>query len=180
MKTAFDAIQLAPNEKIKVWDKLITISGVRNPYELEDAFRPHKNKMDSYQKFADLGDLDFIGRVRILAVMGKKPQPLDNIRFSVSWCAPSDLGRYTRERANMICVGRWNKAFTGNSQFDANCWQKNPHTGIIPHLDTLSGFTENALAHVNGHLPKWACEMFTNNELLDQKITSSLQGNFVR
>lgn len=167
-KTAFDEIKLGGNEKIKVWDMLITEVGIRSPFILNETNKKWHNKMGYALhniKPPELGDLSKIGRVRILAVMGKKPDLLDNIRFSMSWCAPSDMKKYTRKRANTICVGRWNMAFAGEKTI-----LNMRNTGIIYHLDTLRGFVENALVAVNGLLPKWALILPSENERLAERI----------
>lgn len=152
MKTAFDEIKLQDHEKVKVWDVLLTPEGIKLPYQLQ----PILNKMSSQDiddKMIPRDLWSFVGRIRILAVVDKKPGELKRIRFSISYCAPSDLFKYRRDRANAICVGRWNKAFgpEGDYEMDIN------HTGVIPLLESLKRETvvEAALAHVSGHLPQW-------------------------
>lgn len=160
VRTAFDAIKLTENEKIKVWDVLLSPEGIKRPWQLTQSNKISMSITDGYEQSLFPESIPFTGRVRILAVMNKKPDLLTNIRFSVAWCAPSDLNRYTRVRANAICVGRWNKTFANIDINDEwNIKNKSAlllnHTGIIEKLDTLKGFVEEALTVVEGHLPQW-------------------------
>lgn len=76
----FNQIKVNPNEQLKIFDFLI----------------PARNEET--------------GRVRILALVPRKPNPLANIKVAVAWCAPSDAPKFTKERSNAIMLGRYLKA----------------------------------------------------------------------
>lgn len=173
MATAFDEIRLAEDEKIKVWDVLLTPEGIKLPFQLTPPLKKFTSE-DIDALCIPREEWEFIGRIRILAVLNKKPAELKNIRFAISYCAPSDLFKYRRDRANAICVGRWNKAFA-SSQLNVggceNLYLIN-HTGVIPELTSLKRdeVVCEALACVNGLLPQWlqGCQFF--NKKLDKRL----------
>lgn len=172
MKTAFDAIKLGENEKVKVWDVLLTPEGIKLPFQLQ--------LEEDDKDYIPREFWPYIGRIRILAVLEKKPEELKNITFSIAFCAPSDLMRYRRDRANAICVGRWNKAFEEIMDSASENWPNNKiaHTGIIPELESLKRdeVVCAALSHVNGHLPQWlhTCEFY--NEPLNSRLFKEYVG----
>lgn len=179
MATAFDEIRLAEDEKIKVWDVLLTPEGIKLPFQLTPSLKKFTSQ-DIDALCIPREQWQFIGRIRILAVLSKKPAELKNIRFAISYCAPSDLFKYRRDRANAICVGRWNKAFeeiidSASESFDNS--QIN-HTGVIPELTSLKRdeVVCTALTHVNGLLPQWihGCEFY--NSKLDQRLLQEFVG----
>lgn len=89
---------------------------------------------------------DLPGRVRILAVVPKKPEPLTNIKFSVAWCSPSDVKQFNRDKANKILIGRYLSQFV-EGKTNKNC-------GVVKSIDSLEAFQVaafNALENV----PNW-------------------------
>lgn len=179
MATAFDEIRLAEEEKIKVWDVLLTPEGIKLPFQLTPPLKKFSSQ-DIDALCIPREQWQFIGRIRVLAVLAKKPAELKNIRFAISYCAPSDLFRYRRARANAICVGRWNKAFAGSQMDVGGCENLYPtnHTGVISELTSLKRDEVicAALTYVNGLLPQWIhrCEFY--NSKLDQRLLQEFVG----
>ncbi len=106
---------------------------------------------------------DMPGRVRILAEVQKKGAPLKDILFTVAWCSPLDLKKFTKKKANTITVGRFKllkEAFGVHHDVPS---MKN--VGFIKELDTLKGFVEQALLNVQ-EIPYWVdADQFESAEL---------------
>lgn len=91
------------------------------------------------------------GRIRILAVVPKRPNPLDDIRVAVCWCAPVDLKRFSKKRSNQILVGRWLKEFTGDKQGTVY------NNAATLSVDSLVDFPSEVFKVVA--VPRWAVYM---------------------
>ncbi len=108
---------------------------------------------------------DKAGRVRILAIVPKKPQPLENIPFVVAWCNPEDVKKYRRVIANKIVAGRMELFLraTEDSNPDASFLRNGGY--ITEKLYSLNNLVERALFNV-GQIPDWvAPHQFENPEL---------------
>lgn len=128
-KNPFSAIPVTEQECVKVWDMTVDVHSIQGM----------KN-----------------GRFRILAVVPKKPLPLENIRFSIAWCSPTDLKLFTKQKANMILVNRWLSAFANSPKGKNGEIRKIKNTGVIKGpLDSLKNFWL-ALAKDKVEVPFWA------------------------
>ncbi len=98
------------------------------------------------------------GRVRVLAVIPKKPAPLDNIHFAVAFCSPLDSKKYRKDIANSIVTGRLVKYLQmtpeqrNNIAGVDNAVHRN--CGTIPHLSSLKDLFEDVFNYV-GSVPSW-------------------------
>lgn len=133
-KSPFKDVVIGPDQKLKVWDVVVPANNeflVRHADEISQGFGTE-------------------GRVRILAVCPKKPLPLTNIKFSVAWCSPLDMKKFTKYRANQMIVGRWLKAFRDEHLPVYN-------VGTVDKVETLKNFPSVVFKQmeVEGQLPWW-------------------------
>lgn len=121
----FSVIPVTPNQSVKVWDFMLQSRDGRE------------------------------GRVRVLAVVPKKPNPLINIPVSVAWCAPDDVKKFSKDKANKILVNRFLKAFEFCQTADYSDAKSVPNTGIVDGpLKSLENFGSEAIFSVHG-IPFW-------------------------
>ncbi len=113
----FHVIPHGPLERVKVWD-----------FELIDLFEGHH------------------GRVRILAVVPKKPEPLKNIKFAVAWCSPQDVKNFSKSKSNKILTGRYLSHFVDG--------RENHNCGVVAEVPSLNNF-QVAVFNVLKNVPNW-------------------------
>jgi hypothetical protein len=115
----FKVIPVPENHRVKIWD-----------FDLEC--------VDSFDKLS-------VGRVRILAVVPKKPLPLENIKFSVAWCAPGDVKHFNKDKSNKILIGRYLANFVENRSVDS--------CGVVGKIDSLAKFQMHVFNEIE--TPRW-------------------------
>lgn len=89
------------------------------------------------------------GRIRILALVPKKPEPLENINFSVAWCSPEDVNQFSKVKSNKILVGRYLSHFVDK--------RPNNSCGTIKSLTSLKFFPIHAFNALS-QVPNWVME----------------------
>lgn len=89
------------------------------------------------------------GRIRILALVPKKPEPLENINFSVAWCSPEDVNQFSKVKSNKILVGRYLSHFVDG--------RPNNSCGTIKSLTSLKFFPIHAFNALS-QVPNWVME----------------------
>jgi hypothetical protein len=143
--TIFSSIPKTNQEVIKIWD-------FQMPSNLVSVAEYMQGNLQ--QEY---------GRVRILAVFPKKPNPLENIKFSIAWCNPLDTKNFTKKKSNQILVGRFLKAFVDNIP--------GYNTGIVSKINVIKEFPEAALNTLK-FIPLWVDGLPPNWDYLESKKIS--------
>lgn len=139
MNNPFDVIPRSPSQQVKVWDIIVP-----SKYMVLNPGLRHVGE-DFTQAF---------GRVKVLAVVPRKPNLLENIPVSLAFCSPHDINQYSKKKANQILIGRWLKAFEFCQTADYSDARPVDNTGIVKGpLLGLDGFAEEAM--LSTQIPMW-------------------------